>query len=656
MGHPRYRPDIDGLRAVAVLSVVGFHAFPETLTGGFIGVDVFFVISGYLISTIIMSALEDDAFSYLDFYGRRIRRILPALIVVLAATLALGWALLLPAEFKELGKHVVAGAAFVTNFVSWRETGYFDNAAADKPLLHLWSLGIEEQFYIFWPIIVGLAWKARRVGWTIVACAVLSFAVGLYLLRDNPVAAFYSPLSRFWELMIGALLAHWNLGRSGPSRHGDAKATLGLLLLGCGLVVISETSAFPGWLALLPTLGTALLIAAGPTSWINRTILSQRALVAIGLVSYPLYLWHWPLLAVASVSMVDPLSVEMRVVIVLLSAVLAWLTFVFVERPIRTGAHQPLQPLALLAGLGGLGIVGVSVFLAVGMPSRSVPGWVRGSVAVSPVEDRLSECDPAVDPNTCIAHFGRGAPLRVVLWGDSHARMWAAALAEVAKRRDFELLAVASDGCPPLSGVRMGVAVNHVPSCATLGTQDGIVAQVLEFKPDLVILAARWSMYANGWIVKGKLEKKNTYLTAEPTGPATLETARKALAKRIPATIDAFLERSIPVMVVRNPPVLRYDVRNARKTVAEIEVSRAEHDRMSAFTDAIFAGIPGLHVLDAADRLCDSTCKARLGSDYLYVDDNHLGKASVRLFADDLEATMARALASRAAGAKAATP
>ena len=212
--HPTYRADIDGLRALAVIAVIGFHAFPQAVPGGFIGVDLFFVISGFLISTILYENLIAHSFSFTDFYARRIRRIFPALMVVLASAYAIGWFVLLPDEYAQLGKHIAGGAGFIENFLLWHESGYFDNAAETKPLLHLWSLGIEEQFYIVWPILLWLAYRARL---NLLSLTILiggaSFILNLWgtQVSPNPVATFYSPQTRFWELLMGAVLAYTTL-------------------------------------------------------------------------------------------------------------------------------------------------------------------------------------------------------------------------------------------------------------------------------------------------------------------------------------------------------------------------------------------------------------------------------------------------------------
>ena len=378
--HPKYRADVDGLRAIAVLAVVGFHAFPNWVPGGFIGVDIFFVISGFLISTIIFSNLERGSFSFVEFYSRRIKRIFPALLLVLVACFTFAWFALLPDEYKQLGKHIAGGAGFLSNFVLWRESGYFDNAADTKPLLHLWSLAIEEQFYIFWPLLLAWVWKQKRsfIGIT-ATVAVLSFAFNIYAAQATPVAAFYSPAPRFWELMIGGILAYTTLHQPQWHRHRpNAQASIGLAALGLGLLLIDRERAFPGWWALLPTLGAFLLISAGRHAWINRHLLSSRVLVWFGLISFPLYLWHWPLLAyarivssdsAASLATVTPAPTVMAMVALAIG--LSWLTYGLVEKPIRLGAHGEAKSLALLALMLGIGGTGYYGYRQGGFPERA---------------------------------------------------------------------------------------------------------------------------------------------------------------------------------------------------------------------------------------------------------------------------------------------
>jgi len=366
--HPKYRPDIDGLRAVAVLLVVFFHAFPAVLKGGFIGVDVFFVISGFLISTIIFSNLEQERFSLLDFYGRRVKRIFPALSVTLLSCLVLGWFTLLQEEYQQLGKHIVAGAGFISNLVFWRESGYFDNLADTKPLLHLWSLGIEEQFYIFWPVLLSVAWRLRmKLLHIILAGAALSFFVNALTFRSNPTANFYAPYTRFWELLLGAFLAHLSLYPPSPTRSLKLGASFwnllswsGMFLIITGVAVLNAHSLFPGYWALLPVIGSVFIIAAGRNSWLNRKILSRKEMVYIGLISFPLYLWHWPLLSILRIVQGETPSHLMRIGIVLVSFLLAALTYEYIEKPIRVQGRIrfKVQKLAaLMLSIGGLGLL-----------------------------------------------------------------------------------------------------------------------------------------------------------------------------------------------------------------------------------------------------------------------------------------------------------
>lgn len=358
-----YRPDIDGLRAIAVLSVVIFHAFPSLLHGGFVGVDIFFVISGFLISKHIWEELGAGSFSIKTFYARRVRRIFPALSVVLLACLAMGWVILTPAEYEQLGKHVVAGALFLSNIVLWKEAGYFDNAADTKPLLHLWSLGIEEQFYIVWPLMLAFFWRyTRHFGWAMLCILGASLAYSVTLVRHDAVADFYSPLTRFWELALGAGLALLVAHKSPMDRAARSLVSwVGLCLILAATFVIKESYLFPGAWALLPTVGAALLIYGGEDAWLNRNVLSLRWLVWIGLISYPLYLWHWPLLSFARIMESGTPSVEARFWLVIASVVLGWMTYKLLERPVRSRPRSRKLILSLclamfLLGAGGLAV------------------------------------------------------------------------------------------------------------------------------------------------------------------------------------------------------------------------------------------------------------------------------------------------------------
>jgi peptidoglycan/LPS O-acetylase OafA/YrhL len=340
MSQLRYRADIDGLRAVAVLGVIAYHAAPGLLPGGFTGVDIFFVISGYLISGILYRSLLSEKFTFREFYARRIRRLFPALITLLILTLAYGWVLLLPDEFRCLGKQVAAGTFFLQNFVLWQESGYFDVSATLKPLLHLWSLAVEEQFYILFPPVMILLWKKRWPFVPVIGVLIIgSFALNLVMSFQDPVPDFFLTPYRSWEFLVGALLAWYHFGKGhADEKHGFWMASLGILLIGIGLTVLRSGEPYPGWRALLPVAGSLLLIGAGPSSWINRYFLSLRPLVLVGLVSYPLYLFHWPLLSCLHIVRGSHPPVQETLVVLLLSGILSVATYLLVEKPLR---HHP---------------------------------------------------------------------------------------------------------------------------------------------------------------------------------------------------------------------------------------------------------------------------------------------------------------------------
>lgn len=398
LSHPKYRPDIDGLRTVAVISVIVFHAFPGVLKGGFVGVDIFFVISGFLISTVIYGSLARDSFSFIEFYSRRVRRIFPALLLVLIASLALAHFVLLADEYALFGKHVAAGAGFVSNLVLWGESGYFDSAAEVKPLLHLWSLGIEEQFYIVWPLLLWLAWRYGLNLLTVTVCLVLaSFSLNALQYRNDGVAVFFSPQTRFWELLAGAVLAYvkfhgvqwpcrfqermdaW-LGRviyaRPPEADGrtyrDVQSVLGGGLIVLGLAVISREWHHPGIWAVAPVLGAVLVIAAGRQAWLNRVVLANRVMVWIGLISYPLYLWHWPLLSFARIIESGTPPLWVRVVAMIVSVVLAWLTYWLIEKPLRFGGNGRLKAIILAVLMAIVGVMGWAIHKRTGVDNREV--------------------------------------------------------------------------------------------------------------------------------------------------------------------------------------------------------------------------------------------------------------------------------------------
>jgi peptidoglycan/LPS O-acetylase OafA/YrhL len=394
--HLDYRRDIDGLRALAVLSVIFYHAFPKYLKGGFVGVDIFFVISGYLITSIILKNLENNNFCLFEFYARRIKRIFPALILVLFSCTALGWFILTDVEYILLAKHIKASALFYTNFELAKEAGYFDVASISKPLLHLWSLAVEEQFYIFWPLLLMLG---RKFGLNllsiITATILLSFFISIKILYKNPVNAFYFPWYRMWELISGSLLAYINLKNlptiekfkkpinhylniiiyNSYSRHRnttlqETASVIGFLMIILSIIYLKKSNNFPGWKAALPIIGSVLIIAAGTNTWINKKILSQKLLVGIGLISYPLYLWHWSLLSFAHILDGGNVLKNIIWITLLIILILSWITYKFFEKPIRSSKDKKFVLFALTLCLIAVGSFSNFISKNKGYPTR----------------------------------------------------------------------------------------------------------------------------------------------------------------------------------------------------------------------------------------------------------------------------------------------
>ena len=423
-----YRPDIDGLRALAVLSVVLFHAFPQYIHGGFVGVDVFFVISGYLITKLILRDLQNNTFSIKRFYARRIRRIFPALGLVLGFGLLVGWVCLNFIEYKQLAKHEAISAIFLINIQFIKEAGYFDNASDTKPMLHLWSLAIEEQFYMCWPLLLLLFKRIPK--WTLGLLAILfisSLSYSLYLWWNHDlVRDFYSPLSRFWELLLGGALAFWL--RHQPRAVWSFRPViswLSLALILGSVFLLTDKMPFPAYWALLPTLGAAGLILSGMSCPLNQTVLASRPFVALGLISYPLYLWHWPLLSFARIINSQTPSLEVRVILVMVSIWLAWLTYRFVEKPVRYSNRFPRAVMWLVLWMIAVLLMGHAINRLDGLKFRHYGKLNADTSSLVLGADRdklLHVCTVPVEEQSlfewCYSD-GKAAPPQYAVLGDS---------------------------------------------------------------------------------------------------------------------------------------------------------------------------------------------------------------------------------------------
>ncbi len=375
-------------------------------------------------------------------------------------------------------------------------------------------------------------------------------------------------------------------------------------------------------------------------------------LVAIGLISYPLYLWHWPLLSFAHNFDIATPTLLTRTTLAVLSFPLAAATYHFVEKPIRfgTGAGAGRRAAVLLGLLLLVGAVGIGIYLRQGFPGRIIVNQQRAPVdrghgdPVPPCVDR--ETLPPQIANVCVSHLNAGAKQRVVLWGDSHAAVWAMPIVRLARERGFELFVLRHDGCPPIEGVWRPANNASITLCETPDIMRRIEEDVMGLRPDVVVLAARWTLYSHGWVINGRLQKANGFLIDRPLGVATEETSQAALVRQIPESIGRLQAQGIRVVVIKNPPVLRWEITNIRKSVAEIQVTPAEHAAWDRFTDAIFARLKDAAIFDPAKDLCRGiACDVERDGKPLYFDDNHLSAMGANAYEGELGTVIGRELA-----------
>lgn len=651
-----YRPHIDGLRALAVLAVAAYHYAGSYFPGGFIGVDIFFVISGYLITGILIRSNKAGTYSIVNFYQHRIRRIFPAAFVVLAFCFVVGWLTLFPSEYARLGQHIAAATGFVENLVLWRGQGYFSFGALQKPLLHFWSLAVEEQFYLVWPIML---WVAIRRHWpllrTIAGIIAASFVLNVWMVASGHApASFYLPVTRAWELMVGAALAvlHYR-GYCVSARWCGWQGLLGLILIGVGLALINPASAFPGAWALLPVLGSALLLHAGPSAWINRYVLSWRPAVWVGLISYPLYLWHWALLSLAYV-VLGPVAhghYARAGTLAVISLLLAWGTYRWIERPVRQRGRR--RTAAGLVGVTAvLGFAAVAVSFSGGAPARP---WALFSpaaaryVASIRLPPRRNECHDLFKRSSWPSQWSctlgdADAAQWVGVMGDSHAMAMIPALNAWGRSAHIRVVFASQDSCLSLMDTyRLSKGRYGGIDCMVQVRKMAVLAQ--HTHPRALIVIQRWPIdlhwrNASGapqtaYWRHGALRKTGVY-------------GKRALIHGLDTTLAWYAALRVPVVLVENNP------RQGAKLASELAAVRfarrpsdavfnanaeplARHRHEEAGIDHVLATAaaryPSVTVINLDTALCGPhICPLVKGGRFLYHDDNaHLSVAGSML-------------------------
>jgi peptidoglycan/LPS O-acetylase OafA/YrhL len=639
-----YRRDIDGLRAVAVLAIVIHHAFPALLPGGFVGVDVFFVISGFLITRIIAGQRDAGAFSWGGFYLRRARRIVPAYVVAVLVTAGLAAWIEMPRLLAQTGAATAASGLFVTNVLFAQTASYFSPAAQQSPLLHLWSLGAEEQFYLVWPLLIaGLSlrwWRAARP-WLAAALLVLFLALAQVMVSQGGGSwAFFGLPARAWEFLLGAVVS-LGLARA-PSSPGAANLAsgLGLALIASALVLLTDTAPFPGLMAVPACLGAALVLWSGQgRDPAVSAVLRAAPAVAIGRVSYSLYLWHWPLLVLAADVAQGPLSGWQRIGLMLLALGLAALSWRFVEQPFRGGpADKPwrrlavvLSPLLVVVGVGAL------LFFTHGLPGRLSPS-ARAAAA-------LEESDVNPLRKTCLEHRGPVAATGcrigaaadamdydVLVWGDSHADAVTPGVVAWARARGWSVREATQGGCPPLVNLRVRLPNRFELKCPP-ATNQAMREIAANPKLKLVVLAARWPLFRDAPPFYDVNSPRVSVEALDAPG------VRPSLAASLRDTIDAIRARNPQVQILTIGPV-------PELTFAPPEcLAQARHlhlNEVGCFTApaapplararpaeaeirTALVGRTGVRAVFPSASLCgEATCVSALDGRPIYFDDDHL--------------------------------
>lgn len=620
-----YRREIDGLRALAVLPVMFFHAGFESFSGGFVGVDVFFVISGYLITTIILSELETGSFSIVNFYERRARRILPALFLIMAVCIPFAWLWMLPSDMKEFSHSLQAVSLFGSNLLFWRESGYFATEAELKPLLHTWSLAVEEQFYVLFPLFLLATWRfgKRSIVVVLVVISLFSLALAHWNILNDVSANFFLLPTRAWELALGSFIAFFYSRKEPPELSPAANQVLslaGLLMVVYGIFAFSKATPFPGIYALIPTLGAALIIAFARPQTFAGALLGSKIAVAVGLVSYSAYLWHQPLFAFARHRSIDGPDVATYLVLITAALLLAGVSWRYVERPFRQKGVVGRKQVFSFAVAGSL------AFLAVGAVGHFTDGYFyRASLA-----QKMAEAEHRIRVNfglnaNCTksspdfaAQCSTSAEPEILLWGDSYAMHLASAL--LASNPEVKLIQMTASSCGPFLGIAHGggkYSEQWAKDC--ISNND----QVIEYARRSKSLKYAVISSPFGYINNPAVRTRNGQVVHGET--VALSAFRE--------TLRALREIGIKPIVVSPPP-------RAGRNTGRCLVMQAFHERPADACNFSFEKSVHLHrsVIDflaeidkefdvvwLSETICqDGTCRAAIGDTYIYRDGGHL--------------------------------
>lgn len=664
----KYRREIDGLRALAVVPVILFHAGFQTFSGGFVGVDVFFVISGYLITTIILAELEKGQFSIINFYERRARRILPALFFVMFVCLLFAWFWLLPNDMKDFSRSLVAVSAFTSNVLFWLTSGYFDTATQLKPLLHTWSLAVEEQYYVFFPVFLMLTWHLgmRWIIGLLSAFFLTSLALAHWGSVAEPIATFYLLPSRGWELLVGAFLAFYlakGKEKVPAKQFSEVGGFVGITLILYSIFVFDKQTPFPSLYALVPTLGTGLIILCARHNTFIGRVLGNKVFVGIGLISYSAYLWHHPLFAFAKHRSLDEPSKLLLAVLAFTTVIFAYFSWKYVETPFRSKKRFSRKQVFLY------GVSGSILFVAIGLAGHFTKGFpqrfdenlasiIKGFDDKNP---RQSECfysgsNYPHPKDSCV--LGNERKIVGALLGDSHADAISYALEQQLTNSNIGFRSLTYIGCPPVIDIyRIDGWSNN--RCYEYNQQS--VEYVLQNRSiEHIVLVARWTMYLEtvrfdnneGGVENGG----NVYIDAVENGSKVVSVdskkRREIVKMRYRHTIEKYLDAGKKVILVYPIPEVGIHVPSsmAKKILYQgIESDFIFTTSFDAYKNRNQDAIDSLDVISnhinlirikPSDLLCDTLVKNRCATSIdgipLYYDDDHLSSRGAKLVVNEI--------------------
>lgn len=661
----QYRPEVDGLRAVAVLPVILFHAGFEMFSGGFVGVDIFFVVSGYLITGIIYNEIRQGNFSIIKFYERRARRILPALFFVSLTCLAVAWVWMLPKEFSALSESLVAVNLFISNIYFWQDVDYFAGPADMQPFLHTWSLAVEEQFYLFFPLVMLVLGGLRKyLLLALVALAfLLSLALAEYASRNHPAANFYLLPTRAWELMAGALIAIGLYERELklPRAIHNAGAFLGLGMILYSILTFDESTPFPSVWALLPVMGSALVILFARQDNAAGRLLSLGPIVGIGLISYSAYLWHQPVFVFARERSFDNVSQTDFLLLSLLSLVLAYFSWRFVEQPFRDKRLFSRGTIFSGALAGSLCFIGIGVY---GTYTQGIPWRLNEAVAsVADVRnDRHLQSEGCQSmPGRVIAiedacEYNSEYPDMAVVWGDSQASPLVGPVAERVKDLGLGVKQFVYTNCLPVTGYTR----SDEPECGEFN-EDVMNYMLDNDNVKLVIMLGRYPLQFEGETFnnqEGGIEHDNKVFAVPyddgsvyAGDPTTMDHRVAQVGERIQQTVDTLVNNGKKVVLIYPVPEVGWDVPAmlAKERMYGIERSAPLSTSHAVFKERVASSYAQLDQVDnhpnllkvrPEQLLCgtylEGRCTAQVGDDLLYYDNNHLSRAGATLVVDHI--------------------